>query len=214
MPKRIFITATNTDVGKTYTTKLLLKQYSSLGYNVGVIKPFETGVIGLNALDGNELLGLLKELNPKCKDFILDDIIPFRYELPSAPYVASGKVDIDFKKLDLAISKMEKVCDVLLIEGAGGLYVPLDKDYMIIDLIKYFNATTLFISHCALGCINDTLLGVKALEGYGIKHLVAFNCLNNSDFSVKSEPYFKDIMKQVLKVDENIDTISELLYNL
>jgi dethiobiotin synthetase len=56
MSKRIFVTATNTDIGKTYTTKLLLKEFASRGLRVGVIKPVETGVINGVYLDGNELL--------------------------------------------------------------------------------------------------------------------------------------------------------------
>ncbi|QOY51571.1 dethiobiotin synthase [Candidatus Sulfurimonas baltica] len=214
MTKRIFVTATNTDIGKTYTTKLIMKEFASRGFRVGVIKPIETGV-QIKAADGEELLKCIKEINKEFSELHLEDIVPITYELPAAPYVASSGKKLDLKKIDEAIEKIEKLCDVLIIEGAGGLYVPLDEEYMIIDLIKYFRASALFVTHCSLGCINDTLLSKKALEDKKIPHVIAFNCRKNDDsFSVVSEPYFLKTGVEVLKVDKNIDTICDVLYNL
>jgi len=214
MTKRIFVTATNTDIGKTYTTKLLLKEFASRGLRVGVIKPIETGVVEF-APDGDMLLDLIKELNSEFKNITRESIVPITYELPAAPFVSSNNTPLDFKKLDLAIKRVENLCDVLIIEGAGGLYVPIDDKTMMIDLIKYLNATTLLVTHCSLGCINDTLLSSNALKDNGIKHMLAFNCRNNDEnFSIVSEPYFVKIGKEVLKVNNDIDTICDVLYNL
>ena len=136
------------------------------------------------------------------------------FRSPAAPFVSSDNTPLDFKCLDKAIEKLEKLCDVLLIEGAGGLYVPVDGNVMIIDLIKYFQATALLVTHCSLGCINDTLLSSKALLNKKIPHAIAFNCRKNDEsFSEISEPYFSKIGFEVLKVDENIDTICDVLYN-
>jgi dethiobiotin synthetase len=215
MAKRIFITATNTDIGKTYTTKLLLTEFASRGFRVGVIKPIETGVISNIYLDGNELLTTIKTLNEEMSEISMQDIVPISYALPSTPYIASNMKKLDLKKLDKAIKKLENLCDILLIEGAGGLYVPLDEDYMIIDLIKYFNANALLVTHCSLGCINDTLLSEEALKNKNIKYITAFNCRdNNKSFSKISQPYFANTRDKILKVDENIDTICDVLYNL
>ena len=215
MAKRIFITATNTDIGKTYTTKLLLKEYASAGQRVGVIKPIETGVLDGYAPDGSELLALVKELNVEFENITIQDIVPITYELPAAPSIASNNTPFDFKKVDMAIEKLEKLCDILIIEGAGGLYVPIDEKIMIINLISYFKATTLLVTHCSLGCINDTLLSKKALEDKQISHQIAFNCRANDDsFEIVSAPYFKQTGFKVLKVSQNIDTICDVLYNL
>ncbi len=215
MTKRIFITATNTDIGKTYTTKLILKEYASRGLRVGVIKPIETGVIGEVYLDGNELLKSVKELNPEFINIEVKDIVPISYKLPAAPYIASKAKILDLEILDKAIFKLEKLCDILIIEGAGGLYVPIDEKYMIIDMIKYFKASALLVTHCSLGCINDTLLSEKALKNMDIKFTTAFNCNGNDDGFLKiSEPYFKNTREEILKVDKNIDTICDVLYNL
>ncbi len=215
MAKRIFITATNTDIGKTYATKLLLKEYASAGQRVGVIKPIETGVVNGVYPDGDVLLALVQELNPEFKDIRVEDIVPISYELPAAPFVASDNARLDFDKLNAAVSKLEKLCDILIIEGAGGLYVPVDGNTMIIDLIKYFKASALLVTHCSLGCINDTLLSSKALLDKEIAHTIAFNCRENDEsFPSVSKPYFDKIGFQTLKVDENIDTICDVLYNL
>ena len=215
MKKRIFVTATNTDIGKTYTTKLLLKEFASRGFRVGVIKPIETGVVDGYAPDGEELLSTCRELNDEFLSLHVEDIVPITYELPAAPFVSSNNTPLDFKKLDKAIAEMEKICDVLIIEGAGGLLVPIDSDTMMVDLIKYFKATALLVTHCSLGCINDTLLSKKLLQDRDISHVVAFNCRgNDKSFSEVSEPYFKQIDFKVMKVSQNIDTICDVMYNL
>jgi dethiobiotin synthetase len=213
--KRIFVSATNTNIGKTYTTKLLLKEFARHGHSVGVIKLIETGVVNGIAPDGVELLTLIKELNNNFINLTIKDIVPITYELASAPFIASNNKKLDIEKLNIAIEKLENFCDILIIEGAGGLYVPIDNNTMMIDLIKYFNASAVLVTHCSLGCINDTLLSSKALEDKKIPYIVAFNCRDNDEnFQNISYPYFKAINFEILKVDENIDTICDLLYNL
>jgi len=214
MNKRIFVTATNTDIGKTYTTKLLLKEYASRGIKVGVIKLIETGVVDV-ASDGEMLFSLIKELNPDFKSMSLEDIVPITYELPAAPFIASKNTPLDLEKLEKNIIKLENFCDVLIIEGAGGLYVPIDDKTMMINLISYFKATALLVTHCSLGCINDTLLSQKALHDNGIKFATVFNCKENYEsFKVVSEPYFLQTTQKVLKTSSDIDTLCDVLYNL
>lgn len=212
MKKRIFVTATNTDIGKTHTTKLLLKEFASRGVRVGVIKPIETGVDNM-PLDGIELLKLLKELNSECKNLDINDIVPITYKLPAAPFIASGGENIDFSKIDKAVLKLEELCDILIVEGAGGLLVPIDKEKMMIDLIEYFDASALLVTHCSLGCINDTLLSKKLLQDRNIEHTVVFNCKKDNDsFEIVSEPYFLQTNQKVLKVSRDIETICDIIF--
>ena len=215
MAKRIFVTATNTDIGKTYATVKLLKEYASRGLRVGAIKLIETGVVDGVYPDGDILLTLIKELNAECKELSIEDIVPISYELAAAPYVASQGTALDFALLNSAIDKMEILCDVLIIEGAGGLYVPVDANFMMIDLIPFFNATGLLVTHCSLGCINDSLLSLQALQKRNIDAAMVFNCrAEDNDFSVVSEPFFINNDIEVLKLSEDIDTICDVLYNL
>lgn len=215
MAKRIFVTATNTNIGKTYTTLKLLEHYASQGIRVGAIKLVETGVVNGVYPDGDLLLTKLKELNPSFCEFIMQDIVPISYELPAAPYIASRGKALDFELLNAAIEKIEEVCDLLIIEGAGGLFVPVDANFMMIDLIPFFNAKGLLVTHCSLGCINDSLLSLQALQKRNIDAMMVFNCREeDSGFSTLSEPFFINNDIQVLKVKEDIDTICDVLYNL
>ncbi len=215
MAKRIFVTATNTDIGKTYTTVKLLEEYASRGLRVGAIKPVETGVVNGIYPDGGLLLERLQRLNPAFCELSVQDIVPISYELPAAPYIASRGAAFDFELVNAAIEKLETLCDVLIIEGAGGLYVPVDGSFMIIDLISFFNATPLLVTHCALGCINDTLLSLQSLKNKGFAPVFAFNCRGSlEEFSRISEPFFLHNRYDVLHVNNDIDTICDLLYNL
>jgi len=119
--KKIFISANNTDCGKTYTTLKLIKKFSESGYKVGVIKPIETGVKDI-PLDGKVLLDEAKKYNSLLKDLTYNDIVPIQFSLPAAPYVCGIA---DFEKIKNAIKKIEPLCDILLIEGAGGVRVPI-----------------------------------------------------------------------------------------
>lgn len=215
MTKRIFVTATNTDIGKTYTTKMLLREFASRGIKVGVIKPIESGVVNGYATDAEELLELIKELNPKLWHLEVEDIAPITYELAASPYVASNNTTFDIKTVLKKIDELEAFCDLIIIEGAGGLYVPIDDKYMMIDLIKMLNSVALLVTHCSLGCINDTLLSKGALEVKKIPHVVAFNCKGGDEsFGEISEPYFLKTDFEVLKVNRDIEKICDVLYNL
>ncbi|MGE4418197.1 MAG: dethiobiotin synthase [Sulfurimonas sp.] len=215
MTKRIFVTATNTNIGKTYTTKLLLKEFASKGLSVGVIKPIETGVVDGYAEDAEELLECVKKLNPKLWHLEAEDIAPIMYEMSAAPFVASNNTPLDIKRIKSKIKELEACCDIIVIEGAGGLYVPIDEEYMMIDLIQKLDAVALLVTHCSLGCINDTLLSKKALEDKKIKHVIAFNSKEDDESFVRvSEPYFLKTDFKVLKVGRDIDIICDVLYNL
>jgi dethiobiotin synthetase len=213
MKKRIFVTATNTDIGKTYTTLLLLKEFASRGLKVGAIKLIETGVVDI-ATDAKLLLESLKKLNSAFIDVNVKEIVPITYALGAAPYIASKRTALDLQKLNETLQRVEKLCDVLIIEGAGGLYVPIDDDYMMIDMIEHFKASALLVTHCSLGCINDTLLSEKALSDRGLEFVTVFNCKESDlDFKSVSEPYFSQTRGKVFKTSSDIDTICDVLYN-
>ena len=190
--KKIFVTATNTDIGKTYTTLKLMQRYTKEGYRVGALKPIETGVSQIPP-DGMKLLTLQQRLNPELKDLSIEDVVPITFSLPAAPYIASGQKEISLKKIFEAVKKFQNHCDVLFIEGAGGLYVPINEKYFMIDLIKDLNvASTFLVTHCDLGCINDTLLSKKALESEKLHHKIIFNCKNGTkNFNEVSKPFFE-----------------------
>lgn len=209
MAKNIFITATNTEVGKTYATQLLIKEFSKQGYKVGVFKPIETGVKKI-PLDGMKLLNIAQKYNSKLKKFTVDDIVPIQYELPAAPFIAKGKNKIDFKAIKKAYKKIAKVSDIVLIEGAGGLLVPVTKKFFMVDFIKYFDATPLLITPSKLGCINDTLLSLNLLEKNSKKLLWCVNLHQNLEkFRKISLPFYEKRFKKIYYLEEDIEIIAK-----
>jgi dethiobiotin synthetase len=194
--KSIFITATNTDVGKTYASEKFLRYFSSLGLKVGYFKPCETGVIN-TPLDGTKMLNLVKELNPDFKASI-NDVVPYQFKLPAAPYVSKDNTIIELEFLKEKKGYLQSLCDVLVIEGAGGLMVPLEKDLFIIDLIKEFNCEVRLITPSKLGSINDTLLSIEALKSRNIDFEFFINLYEDKDsFEEVSLPFLKDYFKKL-----------------
>ncbi|MDP3586519.1 MAG: dethiobiotin synthase [Sulfuricurvum sp.] len=212
MSKRIFISATNTDIGKTYTTLQLLDAFTQMGYRVGVYKPIETGVNGLPA-DGSLLLKHACALNPALKSLRVGDVVSLALSLPAAPYVANKGTTIDLNLFDKALEKIEKLCDIVLIEGAGGLMTPLDDNKLMMhDLATHFNATILLVTHCRLGCINDTLLNLDKLSHLEIPHLWVFNCRNDDEsFKHTSLPYFKNHFEPLYFLGHNTPVLAQAL---
>lgn len=191
-----FITATNTNVGKTYAASKFLKKFANEGYKVGYFKPIETGVEDY-PLDGTAMLNLTKELNPSFNATI-NDVVPYQFRLPAAPYVAKGDTKIDLKFLKVKKEELEKLCDVLIIEGAGGLMVPIEKDLFIIDLIKMFESQAILISPSRLGSINDTLLSQEALRARNIKFDWYINLYEDKNsFDEVTLPFYKDYFSKL-----------------
>lgn len=162
-----FVTATNTNVGKSYACTQFVKKYTKMGYKVGYYKPIETGVSTIPQ-DGNLLYTLTQSLNPNFA-VTLNDVVPYQFELPAAPYVAKKDALIDINFIKEKMNYLLEFCDVLIIEGAGGLMVPIEKDYFMIDLIKELGAKALLIVPSHLGSINDTLLSMNALKSKNIE---------------------------------------------
>jgi len=212
--KKILITATNTDIGKTYTSLALIESFSSLGYRVGVMKPIETGV-DTEPLDATLLLTCAQKYNPDFHSISLNDICPIQYKLPAAPYVAKGEKKIDFVRLKNAEEKLSKQCDILLIESAGGIMTPVEDDFIMIDFLAFFNAKALLITDDQLGCINNTLLNMHVLSTYTESFTWCINQKStNGNFEAVSLPYFQDKFDKVLTVQKDIDAIANSLLSL
>lgn len=195
--KSIFVSATNTDVGKTYACEKFLKYFAKNGLKVGYFKPCETGVVN-TPQDASKMFELVKSLNPDFKKLSIKDIVPYCFKLPAAPYVASKDIDIDIEFLKKKKEYLQNFCDVLIIEGAGGLMVPLKKDIFMIDMIKIFNSLTFLITPSKLGCINDTLLSINALKSKDIDFEFFINLfLDKDSFEEVSKPFLLDYFREL-----------------
>jgi dethiobiotin synthetase len=199
----IFISANNTNQGKTYSTLLLLEAFAKKGYKVGAFKPIETGVEE-KAVDGEKLLEKSKELN-RDFNFTIEDVVPIQMKLPAAPAVA-GKTD--FEKIKKSYQKIKSKCDILLIEGAGGLLVPVTDNFLMVDFLKFFNAKLFLVIGSKLGMINDFLLNKFYLEKNNIDFTWAVNLFDESYFEI-THPFLKQYNPLILQKD--LDTIIKKL---
>jgi dethiobiotin synthetase len=189
--KTIFITGTDTGIGKT-TIAACISAFLSLrkNLNVGVMKPFESGISRRNKDQLPWDAICLREASGSTDD--LDDINPYMFEAPLAPEVAANleHIQIDIDIVDRTYKKIAKKHDIVLIEGAGGVLVPIKNDFFYADLIEKWNASTIIVSRIGLGTINHTLLTCSYLQSRGIKIIGVI--LNNDngidDLAAKTNP--------------------------
>jgi dethiobiotin synthetase len=201
----LFISATGTNIGKTYTTLRLMEALSQKGYSVGVYKPIETGVEGTPS-DAALLLEACQKVNEKFGKFTPEEITAYTFELPAAPFCADLDRQIDLRRIMEKHEALSKLCDILLVEGAGGLMVPITKEYMMINLIKEMNAKTLLVTPSRLGCINETLLSILALRTFDIDFDWCVNLYEEKEmFSKVSRPYYNAVFPQWWSIDEGLE---------
>jgi len=191
----VFITGTDTGVGKTFITLALARALMARGIDVGVMKPISCG-----PMDDNDAVYLKKEL--KISD-PLDLINPIRLRLPLAPYAASAilRKKIDLKKIFKAFKKLLITHEIVLVEGVGGVLVPIKKNYFAADLAKDLNIPAIIVARAGLGTINHTLLTVEALRSRKVDILgIIMNGFTGKELSEKTNS----------KIIENITRIPVL----
>ncbi len=207
MVKKLFITATNTNIGKTYAACSILEHLGSQSIRIGAIKPIETGVSNIPQ-DAQKLLKICKKYNKNFQELTPFDICAYTFPLPAAPYSADSNKSIQIAKIKAKIEEIAKLCDYLVIEGAGGLFVPILKDYFMIDLIQELQTQTLLITPSHLGCINETLLSLKALESYNIPHNWCVNLYKDKEaFEKTTKPFYDDYFKEWYELDSYISSL-------
>lgn len=203
--KSLFITATNTDVGKTYTTVKLIEQFAKTGISVGVCKPIETGVTS-EPIDAKLLLETVQKYNQNFQTLQPHDITAYTFKLPAAPFCADLNKTININHIKRKIKALQSLCDLLIIEGAGGLMVPITANYSMIDLAKELNSMILLVTPSKLGCINDTLLSIEALE----KREIDFDwCVNlhedREKFEEVTQPFYDEVFPEWWSVQEGLN---------
>lgn len=203
--KPIFITATGTNIGKTYTTLKLIEACAKRGISVGIYKPIETGVSDIPA-DAAMLLKGCQSVNSRFTTLSTDDVTAYTFALAAAPYCADTHRVIDSDKLLTKFDNLSLLCDLLIIEGAGGLMTPISPTLKMIDLISLFDARALLVTPSNLGCINDTLLSVEALESRNIEFDWCVNIHHDSDtFDTVTKPYYDDIFPEWWSVESGLE---------
>ena len=152
----IFITATDTEVGKTLIAAGLVNFFRNQGINAGYMKPISCG-------QDNDAVFVKKLL--KLKD-PLSLINPISLPYPLSPLAAAKKAKrkIDLKKITKAYKTLTQKYDLVIVEGVGGALVPITEKIMVADLIKQLTIPTIIVARAGLGTLNHTLLTVEALK--------------------------------------------------
>lgn len=152
----IFVIGTDTGVGKTVLTGLLLRHLRQQKVNVGVIKPFCSGGRD-DAVKLADVLGRPDQL---------DEINPFHFNAPVTPLIAArveGRV-VPFRECLGLLAKAAAVSDTLLVEGAGGLLSPLGPGYSAINLIREMQPQTILVAPNRIGVLNHVFLNLTLLK--------------------------------------------------
>ena len=183
MTRGIFVTGTDTEIGKTAITGGLAAVLKRRGINAGVMKPISAG----GRADA-ELLRRAVRSNES-----LDTINPISLRDPLSPNIAAAREErvLDLAPVFDAFDRLSKIHDCVLVEGVGGLLVPIADDFLVADLAARFDLHLLIVARAALGTINHTLLTIEAARSRGLQvNSVIYNTLSpgGPDVSAQMSP--------------------------
>jgi len=190
MEKGYFITGTDTNVGKTWATIALMRYFKGQGKTVAGMKPVAAGCLMVDGRLKNEDALLIQENGSWQIDY--DLINPYTYELPVSPHIAGVDNPVRLDVLAAPFELLKTLADIVIVEGAGGWYAPLNEREAISDLAKALALPVIMVVAIRLGCINHARLTYQAIEHSGVK------CAGW--IAVCTDP-------DVLSRDENIQTI-------
>lgn len=182
-----FISGIDTGIGKTYTTGYLAKLWNAQGQQVITQKLIQTGNVDVSEdiQQHREIMGTgwLPEDKSKLT-------MPEIFSYPASPHLATkldGR-DIDFAKIEAATQQLAEKFEVVLLEGAGGLMVPLTTELLTIDYLEQKKFPVILVSSGRLGSINHTLLSLEALKARGLSlYALAYNLNDESQDSLISK---------------------------
>lgn len=166
MKKSYFISATDTSVGKTFFAAGLAASLQSRGHSVGILKPVETGAGERpEATDGRVLARVAHWTGP------IDAVTPYVYDKATSPHLAARLNDERFDESRILgmHEELREKREVVLVEGAGGVMVPLRDDYAVADLIHELSIPLILIARASLGTLNHTLLTLRCCQDYNLE---------------------------------------------
>jgi dethiobiotin synthetase len=177
--KAVFITGTDTGVGKTIVAGLLARYFVEQGYRAITQKWVQTGTRDFPSDIPTHLK--LMGMKPEAIQEHEEDVTPYAFELAASPHLAAAheNASIDTRKIIASFRRLSKQFDTVVVEGAGGILVPLNKKKLFIDVVKTLALPVVIVAANKLGAINHTLLTVEALQARNIEVLgIVFNTLD------------------------------------
>ena len=165
--KSLFITGTDTDVGKTYITAGLAITLRKMGIDVGVMKPFAAGIKQKKGFKSEDVEILSNAAQTNDPETLLN---PQFFPISASPYTAWKKLKIK-PKIPLILSSFKKLSqnhELMLVEGMGGTMTPILKDYYVANLINDMRIPTVIVTRSKVGTVNHTLMTVMLCQKYKI----------------------------------------------
>ena len=182
-----FISGIDTDAGKSIVTGVIARTLLKSGVHVITQKFIQTGCVGISEdiLKHRDIMGL------KLQDVDEDGTTcPYVMTYPASPHLAAeiDHVNIDIKRIHQSTEELASLYDVVLLEGAGGLYVPVTRNYLTIDYIQEYKHPLILVSSSKLGSINHTLMSLELcrLRGIEVKYVV-YNDFPNDSERIKND---------------------------
>jgi dethiobiotin synthetase len=181
--EKIFVTGTGTDVGKTILSLTLMKRFFEQGFSPFYLKPIQTGC--LSPCDEYSDARFIYETLPELKAPDAGDSVLYCLKEPIAPFFAAeaAGVTIDIRRIKNRIAEKAEKHSHIVIEGAGGLLVPVKKSYTVMDLIRDTGARTVVAASAGLGTINHTLMTIEILRSNNIHNFDIYFIENNPSIS-------------------------------
>lgn len=183
----IFVTGTDTGIGKTLVSVSLMRLLHTAGLKVAGMKPVATGGAGSNGRLVNED-ALLLQANASIRlDY--NQVNPFVFELPVSPHLAAKKAgrDIDLQRIRQIYEELAEVADCVVVEGVGGWEVPLNERERVADLVRMLDLPVLLVVGLRLGCLNHALLTGRAIDHAGARCLGWIANQVDRDFLLSAE---------------------------
>ncbi len=166
---KLFVTGTDTGIGKTYVSHLLLKKWREQGLQTIGLKPLASGCEWIDGQYINRDAHTLRQT--ASVSLAYPQVNPYCLKTPVAPHIAAQKekIKLTVQKISTHIQNIATIHhDALLIEGVGGVMVPLNKKETQLDLMKSLNIPVLFVVGLKLGCLNHTFLSIAMLKAHQI----------------------------------------------
>jgi dethiobiotin synthetase len=175
-----FVTGTDTNVGKTWTTLALMTYLKQQNLSVIGMKPVASGCEKIGGEWRNSDALAIQKMGSQFVDYSL--LNPYAYELPISPHLAGKENPANLETIFTHFKTLQNLGDVVIVEGAGGWYAPLNDNETIADLAQKLNVPIILVVSIKLGCINHALLTSEAIKNSGLNCAGWIAVCNDTNF--------------------------------
>ncbi len=207
--KGVFISGTDTGVGKTLITGFLARYFNDKGRDIVTQKWIQTGCVKVSE-DVKEHIKL-SGIKFSCEGRTAGNISPYILSYPASPHLASrvDNVAIDKIKIMGSFNELVDIYDLVIVEGSGGVLVPFNEREYLIDIVKEISLPVIIVAENRLGTINHTLLSVEAVRNRGVEILgIVFNNLSPGTDLLVAEDNLK-----IIESLSSVPVLGELSYH-